>query len=305
MIKKTDFCGYDCYTVSSNELSVSVLTLGAICHSVEFHGQSVALFCASAAEYLAGSSYIGAIVGRYANRIAQSRFTLNGKTYCLPANEGPHHLHGGPNAFDRRRWTAEILDESAVKLTLLSPDGDNGYPGTLRAAVTYRVEGAALRLDFEGESDADTVFAPSTHIYWNLGGGATVLDSRLQIAAEEYLEVDGQLIPTCKRPVEGTAFDFRSLRPIRQGYDHCFVLSGNPACTAESGGLRMTLSTDAPGLQVYTGEFLEGRPYGGLALEPAALPNSPNRPDFPSPILRKNERFHQYICYQFEAVQPD
>lgn len=302
MIKKTDFCGYERYTISSDSLRVSVITLGAICTEITFGGRNLALNLPTADAYLSDTAYTGAIVGRYANRIAGSKFPLNGREYQLTPNEKGNHLHGGPAAFDKKRWQAEILGDCAVKLRLFSPDGENGYPGNLSASVTYRVNGSELGLDLEGESDRDTLFAPTTHLYFNLGGGERILGTRLQIPADRYLLVDDALIPTRMQPVDGTPFDFRRMRPVGRSYDHCFVLSGSPACIVEDCGLRMTLHTDYPGLQVYTGDFLPGRPQAGIALEPEALPNSPNRPDFPGVVLRKGAHFHKYICYQFEQL---
>lgn len=302
MIQKSDFCGYERYTISSDTLSVSVITLGAICTEIRFAGRNLALNLPTADAYLSNTAYIGAIVGRYANRIAGSKFPLNGRECLLTPNEKGNHLHGGPDAFDKKRWQAEILGDDALKLSLFSPDGENGYPGNLTASVTYRVKGSELRLDLEGDCDQDTLFAPTTHLYFNLGGEERILNTHLQIPAEYYLPVDEALIPTQMQSVDGTPFDFRQLRPVGQSYDHCFVLSGSPACTVEDGGLRMTLRTDYPGLQVYTGDFLPGRPQAGIALEPEALPNSPNRPDFPSVVLRKGAHFHKYIHYQFEQL---
>ncbi len=302
MIQKSDFCGYDRYTISSDALSVTVITLGAICTEINFAGRNLALNLPSADAYLNDTAYTGAIVGRYANRIAGSQFPLNGREYRLTPNEKGNHLHGGPDAFDKRRWQAEILGDHALKLSLFSPDGENGYPGNLTASVTYRVKGSELHLDLEGDCDQDTLFAPTTHLYFNLGGEERILNTRLRIPADHYLPVDEALIPTQMQPVDGTPFDFRQMRPVGRSYDHCFVLSGSPACTVEGGDLRMTLHTDYPGLQVYTGDFLPGRPQAGLALEPEALPNSPSRPDFPNVVLHRGEHFHRYIHYQFEQL---
>ena len=181
MIQKSDFFGYDSFTISSERLSVRVMTLGATVIDFRFDGRPVALRFETAQEYLDSDAYLGAIVGRYANRIGGARFTLNGKTYELPANEGKNQLHGGKNSYDRRIWDAEVCGDSAVRFRLFSPDGDNGYPGNLSIAVTYTVAGDRMRIDFEGDCDADTYFAPTTHLYFNLGGAPTVLDTRLWI----------------------------------------------------------------------------------------------------------------------------
>ena len=175
MISQKAFGEYQLYTLSSETLSVSVSTLGATVQRLRFLGRDCILGYESPEEYLAGSAYLGATVGRVGNRIGGSAFTLDGVRYALSPNEGENQLHGGPDSFDRRRWEAEIPGGNALRLTLFSPDGDNGYPGDLSAAVTYRVAGGTLRIDFEGESDRDTVFAPTNHMYFDLSGKGQVL----------------------------------------------------------------------------------------------------------------------------------
>ena len=303
MVTKTNFGGYELYTIENGELSVSVTTLGATVTSVRFRGQECVPSYDSPEGYLGGTAYLGAAIGRYGNRIAGARFSLNGKEYILPANEGENQLHGGPDSYDRRAWTAEVLDD-AVRFTLLSPDGDNGFPGNLTAAVTYSVRGGTLRLDFEGDSDADTVYAPTSHMYFDLSGRENCLEAELSVKASRYLEVDGALIPTEVTPVAGTRFDFLAMRKIREAYDHCFVLDGETACILRDGKTQMILVTDFPALQVYTGEFLPApfKAFGAVALEPEAYPDSPNRPDFPSTTLRAGEHYHCWAEYRFETV---
>ena len=293
------------YIISSPRLQVSVMTLGATVTSIRFDGRETVLGYGSVEEYRKGTSYIGAIVGRYANRIAGARFAMDGKVVQLVPNEGVNQLHGGPEAFDRRIWQAEILDESAVRFSLRSPDGDNGYPGNLTASVTYTVRDATLRLDFAGDCDRDTVFAPTSHIYFDLGGEGSVLENRLQINADSYVPVDGHGIPTgSARPAEGE-FDFRAPRKIGRDYDHCFVLNGPAACRVWAGKLQMELRTDYPALQLYTGSALAPphRKNQGLALEPEFPPDSPNRRDFPSPVLRRGEHFCKYAEYTFSNIE--
>lgn len=301
MITQKPFGEYTLYSLSSETLSVSVCDLGATAVSLRFHNRECILGYDRPEAYLAGSDYLGATVGRVGNRIGGAAFTLDGRRYALTPNERENQLHGGPDAFDRRRWTAEILDDAALRFTLLSPDGDNGYPGNLTASVTYRVKGGALRVDFAGESDGDTLFAPTNHMYFDLAGDRRVLDPQLWIGAERYVEPGPGLIPTGRLlPAEG-AFDFHTPRRIGQDYDHAFVLTGEHACTLEAGGVRMELHTDFPALQVYTGAFLHP-PFGpnqGLALEPEFFPDSPNHPDFPSIVLRAGERFHRWAEYRF------
>jgi aldose 1-epimerase len=196
------------------------------------------------------------------------------------------------------------MDENALRMTLLSPDGDNGYPGNLQAAVTYRVAGAVLRIEFEGESDRDTVFAPTNHMYFDLAGDRQILNARLWLGADRVVEPGAGLIPTGRlQPADG-AFDFHTLRPIGQNYDHAFVLSGEHACALEAGDARLDLFTDFPALQVYTGEFLHP-PFGpnqGVALEPEFFPDSPNHPDFPDITLRAGQHFHRWAEYRFAEI---
>lgn len=301
MIQKSDFFGYDSYTISSERLSVRVMTLGATVIDFRFDGRPVALRFETAQEYLDSDAYLGAIVGRYANRIGGAHFTLNGKTYELPANEGKNQLHGGKNSYDRRIWDAEVCGDSAVRFRLFSPDGDNGYPGNLSIAVTYTVAGDRMRIDFEGDCDADTYFAPTTHLYFNLGGAPTVLDTRLWINGTTVLPVDAALLP-CGAPVKSAGLlDFSQGKAIEGCVDHCFPLDGECACRASAGGVEMELHTDFPALQVYSGEFLKEK-HSGVALEPEFYPDSPNHPEFPSSLLRKGEHFHKYAEYRFRNV---
>lgn len=304
MIVQRAFGTYSLYTLSSDALQVSVTDLGATVVSLRFAGRERILGYESPEEYLAGTDYLGATVGRVGNRIAGAAFPLNGEQIALTPNEGENQLHGGPASFDRRLWAAQPLDESALRFTLFSPDGDNGYPGNLRAAITYRVAGSTLRIDFEGESDRDTVFAPTNHMYFDLAGDRRVLEARLWLGADRVVEPGAGLIPTGRLlPADG-AFDFRTRRPIGQNYDHAFVLSGDHACTLEAGDARLDLYTDFPALQVYTGEFLHP-PFGpnqGVALEPEFFPDSPNHPDFPAITLRAGQPFHRWAEYRFSEI---
>ena len=191
-----------------------------------------------------------------------------------------------------------------MRFTLHTPDGDAGYPGELTMHVTYRVEGSRLFLDFEGVSTKDTILAPTTHMYFNLGGTESILGTTLQINAGRWIPVDGELIPTGElRPAEGP-FDFRTPHTIAQNFDHGFVLDGQDARVAEDGGVRLSLHTDYPALQLYTGEFLSGKlhPNQGFAIEPEACPDTPNHPEFGSSVLKAGETFHRSIAYTFEST---
>ena len=191
-----------------------------------------------------------------------------------------------------------------MRFTLHTPDGDAGYPGALTMHVTYRVEGSRLFLDFEGISTKDTILAPTTHMYFNLGGTESILGTTLQINASRWIPVDGELIPTGELcPAEGP-FDFRTPHTIAQNFDHGFVLDGQDALVAEDGGVRLSLHTDYPALQLYTGEFLSGKlhPNQGFAIEPEACPDTPNHPEFGSSVLKAGETFHRSIAYTFEST---
>ena len=302
MIELRDFQGYPLYTLSSDELQVSVTALGATVTQILYRGGPVALGYATAAEYLAGKDYLGAIVGRYANRIGGAAFTLGGRRYALRANENGNTLHGA-GAFDKALWQGEIRGDS-LRLTLRSPDGEMGFPGNLQAAVTYTVEGSALRLDFEGESDADTVYCPTTHLYFNLDGSEDIRGHVLQLKASGWLETDGELIPTgtvC--PAEGD-FDFSEARPLGRDFDHCFLLSSPKACRFTAGGIALELETDYPAMQLYTGSGLNAPHHAnsGFAIEPEFCPDCPNQPALGSALLKAGEHFHKYAVYTFSEV---
>ncbi len=305
MITEKAFGEARLFTISGPELSVSVSSRGATVTSLRYRGRETVLGYDSDEGYLRGGAYLGATVGRVGNRIGGAAFELKGVRYPLVPNEGENQLHGGPDSFDRRLWTAEKLGEEALRFTLVSPDGDNGFPGTLRAAVTYRVSGAVLRIEFEGESDRDTVYAPTNHMYFDLSGRGRSLDARLWLGADRVVEPGPGLIPTGRLlPAEGD-FDFGHIRPVARDYDHAFVLTGEHACRLEDGGVAMDLFTDFPALQVYTAKFLDPphRPYQGLALEPEFFPDSPNHPDFPSVTLRSGERFFRWAEYRFSESE--
>ena len=302
MIEKRDFGGNIQYILRSESLELSVMELGATVTGLRFKGRERILRYEAAEDYLSKVPYICPFIGRYANRIGGARFSLNGREYRLPANEGRNQLHGGPDSYDRRRWRSETVGD-AVRFELFSPDGDNGFPGNLTAAVTYRLKGDVFRMDFEGESDADTVYAPTSHLYFDLSGGSA-LDYTLMLHADRYVEVDGELIPTGRLlPAEGD-FDFSAPRRIGHDYDHCFVLNDGHACTVSAGGVALEVYTDFPAVQIYTAGMM-GEPLGknsGLAIEPEFLPDSPNRPDFPSTVLRAGEKFRKYAEFRFREA---
>ncbi|MFG1702323.1 aldose epimerase family protein [Nonomuraea sp. M3C6] len=293
--------------LSSGRLRAEVLTYGAIVRSLEVSGRNVVLGLDTLADYLTRSRYFGAVVGRYGNRIANGRFTLDGVEFRLPVNNGRHSLHGGTEGFDSKVWTIAARTGESVTLTLTSPDGDQGYPGTLTASVTYTLADDALRLDYTAEADAPTVLNLTNHSYFNLNGGGDVLDHVVQMEAEHYLPVDDGKIPTGElAPVKGTPFDFTEPHAVGErydgGYDHCFVLDGAARVTAD--GLTMEVTTTEPGVQFYAGGMLDGAatpygPFAGLCLETQHFPDSPNQPKFPSTVLRPGERRTSTTTYRF------
>ncbi len=290
-------------------------------------------------DWAADDGFMGATIGRCANRIAGGRFELDGQTFHVPINKPPNALHGGPQGFDKAVWRAEPADGEAAALTLThaSPDGDQGFPGALRASVRYALTGdGALRLDYTAETDRATVVNLTNHAYFNLAGGGSVLDHLLTVAADRFTPVDAALIPTGElRPVAGTPFDFREparigarvdepgneqLR-IAGGYDHNFVLRPAPPGQAmrfaarlqePARGLLMEVWTTEPGLQFYSGNFLDGSRRGrggaalghrgGLCLETQHFPDTPNRPDFPPVVLRPGGTFRSSTLYRFTAA---
>lgn len=291
--------------------------------------QRVVLGLETMEHYRAHSPYFGAIAGRYANRIAHGRFTLDGRSVQVDLNQaGKHTLHGGGRGFGKRPWTLAACDSSSATLVLRSADGDMGFPGAMTVTCVYRmVEKATLRVELTATTDAATIVNLAHHSYFNLDGSPDVLDHAMQIAAAHYTPVDADLIPTGEiLAVAGTPFDFETPRPIRLeqdggpfAYDHNWVLAGSrPApgrlrhalsLRSPKNGLDMEVHTTEPGIQVYTGAKLDvpvpglsGARYGrfaGVAIEPQIFPDSPNKPYFPDPTLRPGEVYRQVSEYRF------
>lgn len=295
--------------LTSGRLRAEVLTYGAVIRTLEVSGVNVVLGLDTLDDYRTRSRYFGAVVGRYGNRIAGASFTLDGVEFTLPANNGPNCLHGGTEGFDSRVWTITERTGSSVTLTLTSPDGDQGFPGTLTASVTYTLADDALRIDYAVETDAPTVVNLTNHAYFNLKGGGDVLDHVVRMASEHYLPVDGDKIPTGEAaPVKGTPFDFTEPHPVGErydgAYDHCFVLDGDGGVKVTAGDLTMEVTTTEPGVQFYAGGMLDGvatpfGPFAGLCLETQHYPDSPNQPQFPSTVLRPGERRTSTTTYRF------
>ena len=301
MITNRAWGEYTLYTLDNGTLRVEVSDLGATIVSLQYEGKERVIGHETPQGYLEQGGCPGATIGRYANRIGGAAFTLDGVEYKLVANEGRNQLHGGNQSYHHlRRWACEV-DGDILRCTLFSPDGDNGFPGCVTATVSYSLDGSTLRIDYEAESDADTYYAPTNHSYFDLSGEGDCLKARFQVNADTYLEIDEEKIPVAEKSVEGTRFDFRTERVVGEDYDHCFVLSGSPACTLRDGGTTLEIFTDLPALQVYTGSGLKGdfKRNQGLALEPEFYPDSPNHPEYPSTLLRPGEQFHRYIAYKF------
>lgn len=256
--------------------------------------------------------YFGGTIGRYANRIAGGRFTLEGKAYRLNCNDGANHLHGGRIGFDRLPWKASHSG-NRLELTYRSPDGEEGYPGTLDVAVRYSVQASGLRIDYLATTDRPTVVNLTNHSYFNLAGHGTIHDHVLRIGAGRYLPVDDYLIPTGEvADVAGTDFDFRSPKALREpAFDHTFVLDGDVEVSEPSSGRAMRIATSQPGIQFYSGNLLDGEVTGkggtryvrhaALCLEPQHYPDSPNRPRFPSTVLKPGMLYRQFTVYSFSA----
>ncbi|MBQ0881289.1 aldose epimerase family protein [Streptomyces sp. RT42] len=258
--------------------------------------------------------YFGALVGRYANRIAGGRFPLDGRTYALARNNGPNSLHGGERGFDKRVWDVEPVADG-VRLSRVSPHGEEGFPGRVEFSATYTLDASgALRIVYEAVTDAPTVLNPTNHSYFNLGGPGSghAGGHELRIAASRFTPVDGDLIPAgAPADVADTRFDFRRARKVGSGYDHNFVLDKGVTDTAvevaelydPTSGRVLTVATTEPGLQLYTADHL-GEPFApgdGVALETQHFPDSPNRPEFPSTVLRPGEVFRSETVYGFSV----
>lgn len=304
--------------LAAGALDASILTHGARIHGLAFQGKARVLGFARIADYLTHAVYAGAIVGRYANRIAGGRFALDGKDYQLPCNErGRTHLHGGVKGFAHRNWDILEMSDTHVTLRHISPDGTEGYPGTVDVRCTYRLAGSDLRIELTATTDAPTIINLAAHSYFNLDGGTDILGHRLAIAADHYLPVSADLIPTGEiAAVAGTAFDFRAGRQVGesgQRYDHNFVVGTQrlhePQSVAVLEGphsrTRLELLSTEPGLQFYDGGYLKGGVYGahaGLCLEPQVFPNAPNEPRFPAGwCLRPGETYRQVTVYRFST----
>ncbi len=327
---------------------ISVSEFGAMLTSVrtpDIQGRlgEITLGLRSLEDYVAHNRHFGSTAGRYANRIAGGHLRIDGRDFTLAGNNNGQHLHGGLRGFDKRVWQSEALrtaTASAVRFTYISPDGEEGYPGQLTAVVTYTLPDDAdeLHIDFAATTDTPTACNLTNHVFFNLAGGGSILDHRVQLLADHLVPVSPVLIPTGElMDVTNTPFDFRTAHTIGErigathdqlrrarGYDHCYdlgtagTLKSVAFVSEATSGRTLEVLTDAPGLQLYTGNFLDGtiqgrweRPFGfrqGFCLEPGLFPDSPNQPDFqrmgyPSGILRPGEQYAQKLVFRFGVMR--
>lgn len=350
-IIKTDFGQLSDGTMSSlytltnkNGVKVSITDYGGIIVSVLVPDRSgvmadVVLGYDSVALYEKNNPYFGAIIGRYGNRIAKGKFSIDGKSYQLATNDNTNHLHGGVKGYDKVMWNVQTVEgeEPALVMTYLSKDMEEGYPGNLENKVIYTLSNEnAIKIDFEATTDKPTIVNMCNHSYFNLNGGQSdILDHSLQIFADKYCAVDKSLIPLVGlADVVNTPFDFRAFKNIGTdinkddtqlknglGYDHNWVLNQNTssgmmvaAILQDSlSGRTLTVETTEPGIQFYSGNFLDGTIVGkygvkynkrsGLCLETQHFPDSPNRPDFPSTLLKPGEKYASTTTYTFGLIQ--
>ncbi len=329
------------YSLSNSKgMSADIINYGAIVATLKVPDRNgkiedIILGFDDLAGYEKDNTFQGAIVGRYGNRIDRGKFTLDGQEYQLDINSGQNHLHGGVHGFYRQVWTAKQLSPASVQMTISSPDGEGGYPGKVDLTVTYTItEDNALKIEYAGQTDKATILNPTSHCYFNLSGSPenSILEDELMLNADYFTPVNSDLIPTGElRPVAGTPMDFRTAKPVGRdiaasdeqlrfgyGYDHNWVVNG-PAgqvrlaatlYNAESGRM-MEVLTDQAGLQVYSGNFLDGSLIGkggikmnyrtALCLEAQAFPDSPNKSNFPAVVLRPGEEYRQTTIYRFSA----
>ncbi|MGA7400536.1 MAG: aldose epimerase family protein [Candidatus Sulfotelmatobacter sp.] len=333
-----DGTAVDLYTLADDKVELRITNYGGIIVSLrapDRNGKSddIVLGYDSLDKYIAKTAYFGAIIGRYANRIAHGSFQLDGKTYSIPKNDGDNTLHGGIIGFDKVVWTAREI-KNGIELTYVSKDGDQGFPGTLTTTVRYTLDGNALRIEYSATTDKDTVLNLTNHSYFNLLGQAKgeVLGHVVKINASKITPVDAALIPTGElKSVEGTPFDFRTPHSIGEridandeqlhfglGYDENFVLDHPEGQLAEAAevyepttGRILKVLTTEPAIQFYTGNHLDGsitgkdgrvyKPRFAFCLETDHYPDSPNHPSFPSTELKPGQKFHSVTVYEFSA----
>ena len=327
----------DLYTLTNaNGLKAGIITYGGIVTSLHVPDRNgdfadIVLGCDSLEQYLRNKPYFGALIGRCANRIAKAKFTLDGVEYILAANNGPNHLHGGIKGFDKVVWNAEQIqsdDGPALKLTYFSKDGEEGYPGNLKCTVIYTLtNNNELKISYEAETDKATVINLTHHSYFNLAGhnSGDILGHKLMLTADNFTPNGEGLIPTGQiKPVKGTAMDFTTpmsigsrIAEVKGGYDPNYVLNSSDGSLAlaasvyePKSGRVMEIFTTEPGIQFYSANFLDGsikgkgtayNKHSGLCLETQHFPDSPNKPGFPSVVLRPGEKYTHLTVHKFSA----
>lgn len=338
--KLPDGTAVDLYTLANRSgMEVKITNYGGIIVSIKTPDRNgrmgdVVLGYDNLDGYVTKNPFFGCLVGRYGNRIGKARFNLSGVEYKLASNNGQNHLHGGLKGFDKQVWQARALDDgTGLELKYLSKDGEEGYPGNLSVTVTYTLgDDNSLKIDYLATTDKETVLNLTNHSYFNLAGEGDILGHEMMIDADRYTPVDSELITTGElRAVAGTPFDFLKAMPIGaridaddeqivfgKGYDHNFVLNHKPG---EMGlvarvyepktGRQMEVFTTEPGVQFYTGNFLDGSIRGksgriverrsGFCLETQHFPDSPNKPQFPSPVLKPGETYRTSTSFRFSA----
>ena len=333
----------DLYTMTNHHgMEVAIMNYGGIIVSVKVpdsagHVDDVVLGFDNLAGYLQPEPYFGALIGRYGNRIGHAQFTLDGKTYHLAKNDGDNTLHGGLKGFDKRVWTAHETGPLSLQLTYVSKDGEENFPGNLTSVVTYTLtDNNEIRIDYSATTDKDTVLNLTNHSYWNLAGqgNGDILGDQIMINADRFTPVDAGLIPTGElKSVAGTPLDLRKLTVVGahinddneqmklgKGYDHNFVLNRHGAglslaarVVEPKSGRSMEVLTTQPGVQFYTGNFLDGTIHGkggkvyghrsALCLETQHFPDSPNHPSFPTTELKPGQPYHETTVYRFSITK--
>ncbi|MGA2021821.1 MAG: aldose epimerase family protein [Candidatus Sulfotelmatobacter sp.] len=334
----SDGTAVDVYTLADGKVEARITNYGGIIVSLrtpdrEGKLDDVVLGYDTFEGYRTNPAYFGAIIGRYANRIAHGSFQLDGKTYSVPKNDGDNALHGGIRGFNKVVWTAHEVKDG-IELTYVSKNGDQGFPGTLTTTVRYTLDGGALRIEYSATTDKDTVLNLTNHSYFNLAGQGKgeVLGHIVKIDAARFTPVDATLIPTGElKSVRGTPFDFRTPHAIGEridandeqlrlglGYDHNFVLDHPEGQLAEAAlvyepttGRTLRVLTTEPGVQLYTGNHLDGsitgkqgivyKPRFAFCLETQHFPDSPNHPSFPTTELKPGQKFHSVTVFEFSA----
>lgn len=326
-----DGTAVDAVTIAGGDLTATILTYGAVIQDVRLKGvpQPLVLGYDTIEGYLRNPNYFGAVAGRFANRIAGGRFTIDGQSFQVSPNEAPNHLHGGFKGFGTRVWKLLRSDASSVTLGITGADGDEGYPGKIEVELTYSIEApGTLRTSITATTNKPTPVNLAQHSYFNLDGAGTIRDHVLTILAETYLPIDAGKIPTGEfRPVAGTPFDFRAGRRVGEGhdgvvdsYDHNFVVTREKTdaphpiarLVSPKSGVALDVASTEPGVQFYGGQMtkaqdpgLSGEIYGansGLCLEAQLFPDAPNQKDFPDAILRPGETYRQETLFSFSRA---